>query len=185
MPVPSRVAGLCASALFALLTLGGVAFGAESIHASPHLEHTSWLLGAKLVHFNAWNPGHGDEPNETAGGFGGGVMVERTVIEGWLEVELSVAAVSTDEGTAVPIDVLFKKSFELGRFNPYVGVGPSISIDIADGEAHAAAGGAIAAGTYVWFSDHVGLDVDIDYALVSNHGVAQELAFSLGPVIRF
>ncbi len=118
-------------------------------------------------------------------GVGGGILVERTVIEGWLEIEFAASGIATDEGTIVPLDILFKKSFELGQFNPYVAIGPSVSVDIVDGEASASAGCAFAAGTYYWFSDHVGIDLDLDYALVSNHGTAQELAISLGPVIRF
>lgn len=172
-------------ALLGLLAAGGAAARAETIHASPHLEHTDWILGAKVVQFNAWNPGHDEEPNQTVTGVGGGLIVERTLIEGWLEIELSASGVATGEGVAVPIDVLFKKSFEFGSLNPYFGLGPSISIDVADGEAQASAGCAFAVGTYIWFSDHVGVDVDLDYAVVSNHGAAQELALSVGPVLRF
>jgi hypothetical protein len=158
---------------------------AETIHASPHLEHTTWILGAKLVQFNAWNPGDGESPNQTVTGVGGGLLIERTVVEGWLEVELSASGVVTGEGVAVPIDVLLKKSFEFGRLNPYLGLGPSISIDIVDGEAEVSPGCAFAVGSYIWITDHVGMDIDLDYALVSNHGVAQELTVSLGPVVRF
>jgi len=88
-------------------------------------------------------------------------------------------------GVVVPVDVLFKKSLELGRFNPHVAIGPSISIDVVDGAAETSVGCAFALGSYIWLSDHVGIDVDLDCALVSKDGVAQELAVSLGPVFRF
>lgn len=171
--------------LIGLMGPGASSARAETIHASPHLDHTTWIVGAKIVQFNAWNPGDGESPNETVNAIGGGLLIERTLLEGWLEIELSVAGVDTDEGTAVPIDLLLKKSFEFGRINPYVGIGPSISVDIVDGEAETSAGCAFAIGTYIWMSDHVGIDVDVDYALVSNRGAAQELTLSLGPVLRF
>lgn len=172
-------------AVLGIIVAGTTPARGETIHASPHLEHTTWILGAKLVQFNAWNPGDGESPNETVTGVGGGLLVERTLVEGWLEIELSASGVATGDGVVVPIDVLFKKSFELGRLNPYFGIGPSISIDIVDGEAEASAGCAFAVGSYIWVSEHVGIDVDLDYALVSNHGAAQELALSVGPVLRF
>lgn len=103
-----------------------------------------------------------------------------------LVVALVAASGAIAEGnTIVPIDVLFKKSFELGSFNPYVGVGPSVSIDIEDGEAETSAGCAFAAGTYFWLSDHVGIDFDVEYSLVSKNGTAQDLVIAVGPVLRF
>jgi hypothetical protein len=178
------------SALIVVAAFGG-ALGFASpvfawdIHQSPHLEHTTWLFGAKFIQYNAWEPGEGEEQNENVTGFGAGLLVERTVIEGWLEIELFAGGIATDGPTIVPIDVIFKKSFEFGRFNPYLGLGPSISIDVEDGHAEAHAGGAFALGTYIWITDHVGIDFDLEYAIVAKNGTAQELLVAMGPVMRF
>lgn|GEM_PF-1302233 len=177
--------GLCAALVLVLAAAGAAPARAETVHASPHLEHTTWIVGARLVQFNAWNPGDGESPSETVNGVGGGLFIERTILDGWLELELSAAGVATGDGTVVPVDVLFKKSFEFGRVNPYVAIGPTISIDVVGGEAETSAGCAFALGSYVWLSEHVGVDVDIDYALVSKHRTGQELTVSLGPVLRF
>ena len=52
-------------------------FAQEGFHKSPHLEHTTWLIGAKFIQYNAWEPGTEEEPNEVITGSGGGLLIER------------------------------------------------------------------------------------------------------------
>lgn len=166
----------------------------ESVHRSPHLEHTEWILGAKVVQFNVWETEKEEAEGEegakkkdvTLHGVGGGLFVERSLFRHLLEIELSVSAIALEGDASVPIDLLLKKPFHLGpHFNTYLGTGPALSIDIKDDETKAYGGIAFATGTYYWFDDHLGVDLDIDYTLVFKDDLAHELQISLGPVWRF
>lgn len=158
-------------------------------HASPHLDHTNWIAGIGAAQYNAWNPATHEEPNHTvhAGGVRG--FFEVNVIEHILEIELSAAGFwDGDGGKFVTADLLFKKSFEIGDyFNPYIAAGPSLSVDILPHEETSTGVGAVlATGAYIWITDHVGLDVDLAYGLISRPGgTGQELTIAIGPAIRF
>ena len=58
---------------------------------------------------------------------GGTFAFEVTPIEHWLELEFGVAAVRADGVTEVPIDVLFKKPWQVSKqFEFMVGIGPEV-----------------------------------------------------------
>jgi hypothetical protein len=58
---------------------------------------------------------------------GGTFAFEVTPIEGWLELEFGVTAIHGDEGTEIPVDVLFKKPWCLSpAFEFMIGVGPEL-----------------------------------------------------------
>lgn len=179
--------------VLAALLLPAVSFG-ESVHRSPHLEHTEWIVGAKAIQFNVWETEKEEATDEEPAlekdvslhGVGGGLFVERSVFRHLMEVELSVSAIALEGNAVVPIDLLLKKPFHLGpHFNPYVAFGPAVSIDIVDGDADANGGIAFATGAYYWFDDHFGLDLDFDYTLVFKGDLGHELQIALGPIWRF
>lgn len=58
---------------------------------------------------------------------GGTFAFEVTPIENWLELEVGATAIRSDAGTEMPIDVLFKKPWQLSReFEFMIGLGPEI-----------------------------------------------------------
>ena len=68
-----------------------------------------------------WSPAEGLHPK------GGTFAFEVTPVEGWLEVEVGVAATWADGGTEVPVDVLFKKPWQFSRqFELMIGAGPEL-----------------------------------------------------------
>lgn len=157
-----------------------------SIFNSPHLDHTSLITGVGYAHYNAWTSSSDEEPAATHTAPGVRGFFEINVIEHVLEIEASAAGFWDDHAQYVTMELLAKKSFEFERFNPYLGVGPSLSIDILEEGAETLAGATFAAGTYFWLTDHVGLDLDVAYTLVSRGaGTGQELVVSVGPAARF
>jgi hypothetical protein len=178
---PSRATAIALGLLAASASSRGEAAeeSAASLHSSPHTEHSTWLVGAKGVQLNIFPEG-----GESASGAGAGVFVERSLVPGWVEVELSVSLVAIESEAVLPVDILFKKPFHFGAFCPYVALGPTVSIVLEEGT-RVFAGGAAVAGFYWWWTDHVGLDVEVDYAILSEEGLQQELTFAAGPTLRF
>ncbi len=160
---------------------------ARSVHHSPHLEHTTFISGVGAALYTAWNPGRAEDPSQTVTAPGVRGFVELSLIEDVAELEVSAAGFwEGADSRFVVADLLLKKSFEFGRFNPYVGVGPSLSIDLVNGESETSVGASLAIGCYHWITDHFGLDLDVTYGLISRGGgTGQELTVSLGPVVRF
>lgn len=157
-----------------------------SIFRSPHLDHTSLITGVGFAHYNAWNPGFDEEPAEQVGAPGVRGFLEINAIEHILEIELSAAGFWDGNKRFVTLDLLAKRSFEFERFNPYVGIGPSLSIDILEEETTTAVGATLGAGGYYWLTDHIGVDVDVAYSLISRGpSTGQELVIAVGPVVRF
>jgi len=146
----------------------------------------SWVIGVKAAQVTAFEPGHGEKHNETVAAFGGGIFVERTIAPWGIDLGLSAVAAADHQRTIAPIDLLVKKAWEPGsHWTAYVGAGPTVSIDVEEHGTHAYPGGSVVGGIYVWLSDAVGLDLEIDYALLAEHGVAQELQVAVGPMVRF
>lgn len=153
----------------------------HSMHASPHTAESSWILGAKFVQLNAFPDG-----GESSSGAGAGVFGESTLIHGWLELELSASIVSIKDETIVPVDVLLKKPFHFGKiFCPYFSLGPTVSFVFEEDETTPYFGVAAVVGTYLWFNDSFGLDLEIDYAVLDEGELVQEITFAGGPTVRF
>ena len=154
---------------------------ANTMHRSPHTVESEWVLGAKAVQLSEF-------PDEGEALFGGGigVFVERTVLDGWMEVELSGSLVRVDgEEWVIPLDLLLKKPFHFGLFCPYIAVGPTVAFVRAEDETEAFFGAAAVLGAYIWFSESVGVDIEVDYAILAENGVQHELTFAAGPTLRF
>ncbi len=198
MPMTKLCRG-AAALLFGLCSWLGVASEADaqeptSVHTEQadegeHHPSTRNLLGVRIGYLHA--AFNRDGSLVRIPGILAGLSYERTIVPRWLEIEISapVAVLLEDEHTivAVPIDVHFKKPFHLSpRVTPYVGIGPALDIEVAP-ELKLFYGGSLAVGTYVWFNDSVGLDVEADYNLVvkDDQTLGQELFLAAGPVVRF
>jgi hypothetical protein len=67
-----------------------------------------------------WSRSEGAHPGTT-------FAFEVTPIEQWLELEIGVTAIHGDDGTEVPVDVLFKKPWRISStFEFMIGIGPEI-----------------------------------------------------------
>ncbi len=114
------------------------------------------------------------------------MFAEGTVIEGWLEIELSasVVRIGSEDKWVIPVDLLLKKPFHIGDVTPYVAIGPTIAF-VRGEENIVGVGAAAVVGVYVWLSDSWGIDIELDYALVDEDGAQHELTFAAGPTLRF
>jgi hypothetical protein len=93
-----------------------------------------WLLGA--VETRAQEREHkfvlelgpaGEWPLKDKPNFGGTFAIESTLIENWLEIEMGLAALSTNGRTEWSGDLLLKKPFRISpAFELMIGAGPSI-----------------------------------------------------------
>lgn len=116
---------------------------------------------------------------------GGGGFVEYAVDHEWLEVELSVQAFGEHGDVLLPVEMVLKKPFHLtDAVHPFVGAGPMVAVLFA-GENAAHFGGLVTGGTYVWFSDHLGLLAAGTYGVVSDRALVHEVGGSLGLVAGF
>lgn len=157
-------------------------------HPGRHHAYHPWLFGTKAGPLTVVAPETADRERETFVAGVAGVFLERTLIHSWLEIEVSVPiAVGSGEKAPlfVPLDLHLKKPFHPSpRASPYVAVGPTMDILIRP-ERRVFAGVSLAAGTYVWFSERIGMDLEVDYNVVVEGGApVHELLFALGPVVR-
>ena len=148
-----------------------------------HHEEYPNLLGLKLGHLSMWEFEE-DQRKYSQFSLAAG-SYERVVIPGWLELELTVpVAVSLDESSSIlfPIDLHLKKPFHpSAAFSPYVALGPAVDIRVRP-EMDLAFGVSMAIGTYWWTLSTLGVDLEIDYNVVTEAGSAGAfLAISDGP----
>ncbi|MEM7157477.1 MAG: hypothetical protein AAF799_31820 [Myxococcota bacterium] len=162
------------------------------LHDVAHAEHDvgcplHWhnLVGLKAIGVVAVEHG---EPSHVEGQGGVGLFYERTLVRGWLELELSANVLITDERRSahVPLDVLFKKPFHVSHvFDPYVGAGAAFTFGVGEDDFFAV-GALGTAGSYLWLHPRVGVLAEVDYtALPEPHGWQHEIELSTGPLFRF
>jgi hypothetical protein len=118
-----------------------------------------------------------------------GASYERTLIHGWLEIEASVPVaviLTSDTIVALPIDAHLKIPFHPSpAWSPYVAAGPAMDVQV-EPDTDVFFGASFAIGTYVWASDQVGIDVEVDYNIVVEDGEpVHEILVAVGPVVRF
>ena len=144
--------------------------------------HYHNLFGVRAIGVAAFEQGERDATPE--GGFG--LAYERTLIQRWLELEVSTNALFAEDGVVLPLDIVFKKPFHVShRFDPFLGLGAVVAFGV--GEERFGAPGAIASGgMYVWASPRWGASFELDFAAVREpHAWLYELEFAMGPVLRF
>ncbi len=151
------------------------------MHRSPHMEETSNIVGLKAGIVSVFDK----ERRAVGGGFS--PFYERNVVPGWLEIEAAIAVSWFENETVVGFDLFAKKPFHVNEVvNPYVGLGPNLSIIIAPEETRTRFGILATAGSYFWFGgDAWGLDVEVVYLLLFDNNLTHELAVEVGPTFRF
>jgi len=151
------------------------------MHRSPHLEESANIVGLKGGLIGQFNDGESF--------LGGGFVpfYERNVVPGWLEIELALPAGWVEEERIVGLEVFFKKPFHVNEgVNPYVGLGPNLSVIIAPEETRTRFGLVWAAGSYFWFrGGQWGFDIEAVYLLIFDTSLTHELALEIGPTFRF
>lgn len=102
---------------------------------------------------------------------GANIMVEWDAIENWLEVEIGASVLAVDHGVEVPIDLLVKKPFTLGRrAELMIGVGPEV-VQVTGVKKGTYFGGELALDFMFWpWGKQVGLWVEPEYDLVVHDG---------------
>lgn len=113
------------------------------------------------------------------------VGLERVLVPGWLEAELSVLVAPGPGGLTLPIDLVLKKPFELSSsVEAFVGLGLATEWFEA-GEQATAYGAASQLGMYYWFDPHFGLAFEGEYNLLLHPETAHEFVLASGAAIRF
>ena len=100
-----------------VIALSVCATGAAAQSPEKDAEHAIvFELGAA----GDWSRDEGFHP-------GGTFAFEVTPIENWLELEVGVTAIHGDTGTELPVDLLFKKPWQISRtFEFMIGAGPEL-----------------------------------------------------------
>jgi len=177
-----RLRRSAAAALGALAALAlAVPAGAQTMHRSPHREETANIVGLKGGFVSAFRQGR------SAVGGGLSPFYERNIIPGWLELEAAMAFSWIEDETVIGFDLFAKKPFHVNEsVNPYVGLGPNVSILIGPEETIARFGIVATAGSYFWFRESPwGLDLEVVYLLLFDSDLVHELAVEFGPIFRF
>ncbi len=122
-----------------------------------------------------------------ASGMGLTLFYERVLLEETLEIEVSSAYLDLEEHTLVPIDLVLKAPFYYAHhtLEPYIGGGLAMDILLSEHHTHLYPGVLAVAGSYIWFTPHLGLDVEVVYGLVFEEHTVQELLPSVGIVASF
>ncbi|MEX1367940.1 MAG: hypothetical protein AB1Z98_32725 [Nannocystaceae bacterium] len=149
-----------------------------------HAMHPN-LMGSKLGYVSLFAPSAEGGYEHVPLGYAG-LFYERSIVHEWLEIELTVAAAAGTEELALPVDLYFKKPFHpSSRFTLYVGAGPHLDLLVRP-ERRLLVGACVTAGTYIWFSERWGMDVDLDYAVAAGGGqVFHDVLVATGPTVRF
>lgn len=93
------------------------------------------------------------------------VFVEWEAIDRWLELELGASLFASEGGVEVPVDLLFKKPFQLSRgFELMVGLGPELVY--ASSQSKTYFGVESALDFMFWPSRHAGLWVEPSFDVV-------------------
>lgn len=149
------------------------AASAQEIASAQEVDHSIiFEIGAA----GDWSRSEGFHP-------GGTVAFEVRPIERWLEVEVGFTAIRAEGSTEMPVDVLFKKPWPLGRTGEFMlGAGPEV--------VHATGPGG---GTFwgiegvvdlmFWPRRNVGWYVEPGYEVTFRNGARHGLAVAVGLLI--
>jgi hypothetical protein len=134
-------------------------------------------------------PVSGEEPEGEQGRVlrrvGVSLGVERVLVPGWLDVEVSVLLAPGRGGLTLPIDLVLKKPFELSpTIEAFVGLGLATEW-LEAGEAETAYGAASQVGVYYWLDPHFALAFEGEYNLLLSPETEHEIVLASGGAFRF
>jgi hypothetical protein len=156
-------AGLCLS----------VVLGATATAAQDDREHA---LVLKMGPAGEW-------PSHEGANFGGTFGVEKSIIEGWLEIEASLTALGTTGQTELSGDIIFKKPFRISpTFEFMVGVGPSISRPLNGEDKSTTVSAAFSLDFMFWPTPDIGWFAEPTWTVNPRNG-QQSFAASVGLLI--
>lgn len=112
------------------------------------------------------------------------VMVEWDAIEDWLELELEASALAADQGLEIPVALLVKKPFSLGRRAEFmVGLGPEV-VRVTGPNRGTYFGGEAALDFMFWpWSRQIGLWVEPEYDLTLHDGASSGVGATGGVLL--
>jgi hypothetical protein len=111
--------------------------------------------------------------------------VERVLVPGWLDVEVSVLMAPGAGGLTLPIDLVLKKPFELSpTVEAFIGLGLATEWFEA-GESETAYGAASQLGVYYWLDSHFALAFEGEYNLLLSPETEHEVVLASGGAFRF
>ena len=113
------------------------------------------------------------------------IGVERVLVPGWLDAEISVLVAPGSGGLTLPIDLVLKKPFEFShRVEGFIGLGLATEWFEA-GESETAYGAASQLGVYYWVDPHFALAFGGEYNLLLNPEKEHEFVLASGGAFRF
>jgi hypothetical protein len=111
--------------------------------------------------------------------------VERVLVPGWLDAEVSVLVAPGSGGLTLPIDLVLKKPFELSRsVEGFIGLGLATEW-LEAGESETAYGAASQLGVYYWLDRHFALVFEGEYNLLLSPETEHEIVLASGGAYRF
>ena len=156
----------------AILASPALAFGQSDVHDHRIVYAAGWAGDRDI------SGGTGFQPAGASIGF------EVTPIEGWLSIETSVEAHHSDEGTEMPIEVAFRKPWQLSKTVEFMaGVAPEIVRRFgASGETF---GGVSFGGHFmIWPRPNIGWYAEAAYEVAfPQDGTHKSIAFAAGILI--
>jgi hypothetical protein len=113
------------------------------------------------------------------------IGVERVLVPGWLDAEISVLVAPGSGGLTLPIDLVLKKPFEFSdRIEGFIGLGLATEWFEA-GESETAYGAASQLGAYYWVDPHFALAFEGEYNLLLSPETEHEFVLASGGAFRF
>ena len=195
-----RALSLAVSAAAAWLVFPRAAEAAEAgdahERATEHEEEGRNVLSLKLAGLEiivpaveASGPVSGEEPEgeqrRVLRRVGVSLGLERVLVPGWLDVEVSVLVAPGSGGLTLPIDLVLKKPFELSStVEGFIGLGVATEWFEA-GESETAYGAASQLGVYYWLDRHFALAFEGEYNLLLSPETEHEVVLASGGAFRF
>lgn len=125
------------------------------------------------------------EGNRVLRRVGVSIGIERALVPGWLDAEVSVLLAPGPGGLTLPIDFVLKKPFELShRLEGFIGLGLATEW-LEAGHAETAYGVASQLGAYYWVAPHWALAFEGEYNLLLSPETAHEFVLASGGAFRF
>jgi hypothetical protein len=145
-------------------------------HEEKHEIHQRFFVGIKGTALAS--VGH-----DAFGMFGTGIFFDVAVFHDWLKIEVVTRFLRSSHGTVVPVELMFKKPFHPSdRVILFYGLGPGVAFHFAHEEKHIYPTIASVFGTYIWITDHVGINFESISSLVFEDSLVSENGFGIGVV---